>query len=107
MSPGMPSSNYSWMFSRLRRLRGRIAFGIGCELFAGVALSAVPLFMRMLIDRALPLHHVSAGVGAVGAIGLGYLAAAVLESSGLLVSFSVARDWARDLHLILLKQMNR
>jgi ATP-binding cassette subfamily B protein len=95
------------MFSRLRHLRGRIAFGIVCELFAGVALSAAPLFMRMLIDQALPLYQVSAVVGAVGAIGLCYLAAAVLESSGLLVSFSVSRHCALDLRLVLLKQMNR
>lgn len=101
------SGDYVWIFSRLKGLRGRVSLALASVVLAGSAMSAVPMFMRMLIDSALPSNNGRMVMVSVVVIGVCYCAAALFESSGLLISFSVSQQCTRDLRTALLAQMNR
>jgi len=101
------TSDFGWLLQRLGSSRWRIVLGLLCVSLAGLAATADPLFLQLLIDRAWPQRNASMMLELAFGIGLCFFARSVLYSAGSLINFSISQRCIRELRIALLDQMNR
>jgi ABC-type bacteriocin/lantibiotic exporter with double-glycine peptidase domain len=100
-------SDFGWLLQRISSSRWRIVLGLLCVSFAGLAATADPLLLQLLIDRAWPQRSVTLMLELALGISLCFFARAVLSSIGSLINFSISQRCIRELRIALLDRMNR
>jgi ABC-type bacteriocin/lantibiotic exporter with double-glycine peptidase domain len=100
-------SDFGWLLQRIGSSRWRIVLGLLCVSVAGLAATADPLFLQLLIDRAWPQRNAPLMLELAFGIGLCFFARSVLYSAGSLINFSISQRCVRELRIELLEQMNR